>query len=120
MSYQDRAQSFGFTRKEQLKEILDDEKRHAVVLDVRSESEIQSSGKFEYGNHKWVQAACTPDDASALESSSEFLLPDKEAPIVIYCKSGRRASTAKLALEAQGYKLVLNAGGYDDVISMGL
>lgn len=118
MSYQDRARSFGFTRKEQLKEILDDDA--VVLLDVRSESEIQSSGKFEYGNHKWVQAACTPDDASALESSSEFLLPDKEAPIVIYCKSGRRASTAKLALEAQGYKHVLNAGGYDDVISMGL
>jgi rhodanese-related sulfurtransferase len=121
MSYQDRARDFGFATKDQLKQVLDDQEHRAVVLDVRSQDEIRVSGKFEYGNNtKWVQAACMPNDATELESSSEFLLPDKDAPVVVYCKSGRRASTAKQALEAQGYTNVLNAGGYDDVVSMGI
>jgi phage shock protein E len=42
------------------------------------------------------------------------------APIIIYCKSGRRADKAKQILEEKGYETVLNAGGYDDLLSMDL
>lgn len=37
------------------------------------------------------------------------------APIVVYCRSGRRASKAEETLKSKGYKTVLNAGGFDDL-----
>ncbi|WP_317932489.1 rhodanese-like domain-containing protein [Halioxenophilus sp. WMMB6] len=41
-------------------------------------------------------------------------LPDKEAPIYVYCRSGHRAGLAKASLEALGYTQVLNIGGLTD------
>ena len=38
-----------------------------------------------------------------------------EAPIIVYCKSGRRASRAEEVLKKQGYETVLNAGGFEDL-----
>jgi phage shock protein E len=33
------------------------------------------------------------------------------APVIVFCRSGRRAGKAKEMLEAKGYTKVLNAGG---------
>lgn len=35
---------------------------------------------------------------------------DKQEPIRLYCRSGRRAESARQALQAQGYKQVINLG----------
>jgi len=43
---------------------------------------------------------------------------DKSKPIVVYCKSGRRASTAEKKLEAAGYTNVFNGGGYQDLLAV--
>lgn len=40
---------------------------------------------------------------------------DKDAEIVLYCKSGGRAGRAKSALEELGFTNVENAGGYEDI-----
>ena len=40
------------------------------------------------------------------------------APVVIFCRSGRRAGKAKTILEERGYKTVLNAGGLGDINSL--
>lgn len=40
--------------------------------------------------------------------------PDHSAPIVLYCRSGRRAETARAALIADGYTAVENLGGIAD------
>jgi phage shock protein E len=40
---------------------------------------------------------------------------DKHKKVVTYCKAGRRAGQAKLALEQHGYSNVVNGGGYDDL-----
>ena len=40
----------------------------------------------------------------------------KDAPIIVYCKSGRRSGFAKQTLEKLGYSNVVNAGGISDVL----
>lgn len=42
------------------------------------------------------------------------LVSDKNAPITVYCASGRRAGIAKETLEGLGYTNVTNAGGIAD------
>ena len=48
------------------------------------------------------------------------IAPDKNQPINLYCRSGRRAETALTELKNLGYKNVTNHGGYDDLIKAGL
>ena len=116
--YQQRVKSFGLASVDQIKEALNQE--GAIILDVRTAEEIAATGSFQYGNRKLVHVSCTPASAEELVQKSGELLPNKDVPIVIHCKSGRRATTAKTALEKEGYKVVLNAGGYDDIQGMDL
>jgi phage shock protein E len=37
----------------------------------------------------------------------------KESPILVYCRSGRRSSMARVTLEQQGYKNILDGGGME-------
>lgn len=37
------------------------------------------------------------------------------APVIVFCRSGRRAVKAKEVLEQKGYTRVLNAGGLKDL-----
>lgn len=43
------------------------------------------------------------------------LEPNKNAPIHLYCQSGRRAEVARKMLLEMGYTNVINHGAYDDV-----
>eukprot|EP00980_Cylindrotheca_fusiformis_P006321 scaffold1356_cov123-Cylindrotheca_fusiformis.AAC.2 len=116
MSYEERMKSMGLAAPEDIKKTLNNDS--AVLLDVRSMEEIEASGKFEKEGHPWVQSACMPTSEDM--DISEELESNKDAPIVVYCRSGRRASRAKEILESKGFKNVLNAGGYDDMVAMGL
>jgi phage shock protein E len=42
------------------------------------------------------------------------VLPDRKAPIALYCGTGRRAGMALATLQAMGYTHVENLGGIDD------
>lgn len=46
--------------------------------------------------------------------------PDKNAPVNLYCRSGRRAEVALQALKKEGYINVTNHGGYQDLLKKGL
>mmetsp|Transcript_11699 Transcript_11699/g.33724 ORF Transcript_11699/g.33724 Transcript_11699/m.33724 type:complete len:147 (+) Transcript_11699:126-566(+) len=113
--YDARAQLYGFIRPSQLKDLLE-QKQSTMLLDVRTDQEIEESGRFECGDHAWVHQPCTLNDTKELEDKSAEFFPNKQTPIVVYCKSGRRASKAKEALELRGYSQVYNAGGYGDLI----
>lgn len=41
--------------------------------------------------------------------------PDKDQPVVLYCRSGRRSSAAQDLLQEMGYGHVINAGAYEDL-----
>lgn len=45
--------------------------------------------------------------------------PNKDAPIHLYCRSGRRAEMARQTLINMGYTHVINHGGYDELIKQG-
>ena len=41
--------------------------------------------------------------------------PDKNTPIVLYCRSGRRSNIARQTLLQLGYTQVVDAGGYEQL-----
>src|SRR5690606_8263370 len=41
--------------------------------------------------------------------------PDKDTPIALYCRSGRRSSAAQDLLLDMGYTQVINAGAYEQL-----
>ena len=44
----------------------------------------------------------------------EGLIPNKNAPIALYCRSGRRAESALRTLQEKGYTNVVNYGGHEE------
>ncbi|MDK2898987.1 MAG: phage shock protein [Patescibacteria group bacterium] len=50
---------------------------------------------------------------------ADFSEVDKNKPIYVYCRTGKRASQAKIAFEQAGYNNVTNIGGLTDWQSQG-
>lgn len=75
-----------------------------VILDVRTEDE------FETGH---IQGAILIPDYQ-IEDTAESILPDKNAMILVYCRSGRRSKLASEALAKLGYTNVKEFGGIID------
>jgi phage shock protein E len=117
--YQKRsAENGGFCSPQQVKQALADP--NTIVLDTRTPEEIQQDGRVQHQNYKhipmWTAEAC-PDLSGNTEAFVPAAADDKKTvPILIYCRSGRRAAKAKQILVEKGYLHVLNAGGYSDVI----
>lgn len=94
-------QSFGATiTPEQGKEKV---KAGALLVDVRTPDE------FSAGHVKG--AINIPHDQ--VEQHLAQFGPDKNRPIVLYCRSGRRSAIVDQTLSAKGFSSVFNAGGYD-------
>lgn len=88
---------------EQAKEMLS---RNAdiILLDVRTEDEYKE---------KHIEGAILiPDYEIASRAKSE--LPDKDAVILLYCRSGRRSANAAKELNDMGYSNVYDFGGILD------
>jgi rhodanese-related sulfurtransferase len=73
----------------------------AVLLDVRTPEENLAS--------RIPGDILIPDYELAARSPKE--LPDKAAPIIVYCRSGNRSKTAANRLIAMGYTQVYDLGG---------
>ena len=78
-----------------------------VWIDVRTAEEWQ-------GGH--LQQAVNIPHNQIVEHIGQ-VTSDKDAEILLYCRSGRRADVAKSALEALGYTHVVNVGGYEDALA---
>lgn len=57
-------------------------------------------------------------EASALAGSIAEVVPDKDATVVLYCRTGRRSSEAQDELQALGYRNVINGGGYEQLLPL--
>lgn len=77
--------------------------RTGMWIDVRTTEEF-SSGHLD-------GALNMPHETIGREIAAA--VPDKNAEIHLYCRSGRRAGIAKQTLEDMGYRNVTNEGGYE-------
>jgi len=76
-----------------------------VLIDVRTAEE------FDQGALSGAIRIETPDLAERIAG----IAPDRDVPIVLYCRSGRRSSAAQDLLQDMGYSRVINAGGYEQL-----
>lgn len=84
---------------EDAKKIIDSE--NIIILDVRTPEEY-NSGHIE--NAVLLPVTEIPDKA-------EEILPEKDAKILVYCRSGNRSETAARELINMGYTNVYDFGG---------
>ena len=85
------------------KEIMDTEKEY-IIIDARTDSEF-AEGHIE-------GAILIPEYEIAERAEKE--LPDKDALILVYCRSGRRSKIASEELVKLGYTNVKEFGGVID------
>lgn len=84
-----------------------DQQTDLVVVDVRTQEE--------YAAGHIPSAVLLPvEQIEAKDGSVAKVLPDKNAEIFVYCRSGKRAGRAAAALIEQGYTNVCNIGGIMD------
>ncbi|MDG9759439.1 rhodanese-like domain-containing protein [Pseudomonas sediminis] len=77
----------------------------SLLIDVRSAEEFAEGalpGAIRIGH----------EDIAAQIAS---VAPDKDRPLVLYCRSGRRSAIAQQSLEEMGYRQVINAGAYEEL-----
>ena len=85
------------------KEIMDSESEY-TILDVRTEDE--------YAEGHVPGAIVIPYDD--IDNQAAEKLPDKDALILVYCRSGRRSKIAAEALLEMGYTNIKEFGGIMD------
>ena len=90
--------------------MVQSEKAKGVWIDVRSAEEF-NAGHLQ-------DAVNIPHDK--IIDGVKALGSDKDAPINLYCRSGRRAEAALTELKNAGYTNVINHGGYEDLVKKGL
>ena len=74
----------------------------SVLLDVRTEEEYD----IEHAAGAVLLPLDEIDDMDVMD-----ILPDPSAPVLLYCRTGRRASLAALKLSDLGYTRLYNLGG---------
>jgi phage shock protein E len=77
---------------------------NAVLLDVRQADEF-NAGHIE-------GAVLVPHDTIAEKVGA--VVPDKNIPIYVYCRSGRRSAIAVKAMKKLGYTNLTDLGGIDE------
>ena len=74
---------------------------NAVLIDVRTPAEF-ASGSID-------GALSIPLDT--VESQIAAAVPQKDTPVYLFCRSGRRSGIAAAKLQKAGYTAVINLGG---------
>ncbi len=84
---------------------------------IRSDSrvliDVRTPGEFADGHLAGATRIAYEDIGAQIGA----LVPDKDTPIVLYCRSGRRSGIARQTLLDLGYRQVINAGGFEQLHS---
>ena len=91
---------------------MKDVAKGAIIVDVRTTEEYQAGHVDE--------ATLWP--LSHIQAGKNLLSSrtNKNTKIYLYCRSGNRSATVQHLLQKQGYTNVINLGGLDDLIKLGL
>ena len=87
---------------DEAKKMMDTEK--VIVLDVRNKDE------YDQGHIKNAILLPNPE----IEQRASEVLPDKNAKILVYCRSGKRSAEASKKLIDMGYTNIYDFGGIMD------
>ena len=79
-------------------------KENAVLIDVRSMEEYQS---------RFIPGAVNIPHTEIGEKIVA-VAPEKDTPLYLYCRSGRRVGIAMEILKKLGYSDMVNLGGYEE------
>ncbi len=94
-------------------ESIDLIKNHStLIIDVREESEVHSSGVIKNAIH-------IPRGLIEFKISNISSITDEDAKILVYCAGGYRSALAAKTLKDFGFKNVFNIGGYEEWILNG-
>ncbi|MBX9762999.1 MAG: rhodanese-like domain-containing protein [Pseudomonadaceae bacterium] len=78
---------------------------NSVLIDVRTAAEFAEG----------ALTGAEQIDHEEIANRISALAPDKDTPIVLYCRSGRRSGIAEDSLRALGYSNLINGGGYEEL-----
>lgn len=85
---------------EEAKEMMDSQE--VLILDVREQDEYDSGH---------IPGAVLLPVGSTTEESAAEVIPEKDATVLVYCRSGNRSKTAAKALAELGYTGIYEFGG---------
>ena len=88
---------------EEAKKMMDQEDS-LIIVDVRTQEEYDAG---------YIEGAVLIPDFD-IDTKAESLLPDKDATILVYCRSGRRSAIAAQKLVELGYQNIYDFGGIID------
>jgi phage shock protein E len=107
--YDTRAATFGFAKPGEVRKALEDPA--TMLLDVRNAEEVSAAS---LGGDRGVITPLTHEGDALNQAVKDH---GKDETIVVYCRSGKRANLAIVALEGLGFKKIMNAGGLNDMIA---
>ena len=94
-------------------ESIDLIKNHStLIIDVREESEVHSSGVIKNAIH-------IPRGLIEFKISNISTITKEDTNILVYCAGGYRSALAAKTLKDFGFKNVFNIGGYEEWILNG-
>ena len=109
-AYEARQSNLGLASKDEVKKAA--QNPDSLFIDVRTKDEVEAAP---FACCKFVHHSCTVDSTEGLEEAVKPHIVSYDAPVIVFCRSGRRAVKAKETLEKMGCTQVYNAGGLEDL-----
>lgn len=95
----------------QIQNITADQMMEAIEFESIQLIDVRTPSEFKKGRLKSAENICLIND----DFKSKAQLLDKNKPVYLYCKSGKRSAKAAETLKEMGFKIIYEmSGGIDD------
>jgi phage shock protein E len=85
------------------------------MLDSRVVIDVRTAAEYAAGHIAGAQNI----DVEAADFASRISTLDGAAPVLVYCRSGRRSAIAAEQMAAAGFSDIVDAGAIDDLVAAG-